>query len=866
MIRAPRSLDGALRGHGAVLGARGGDWVTARVPIDQLAAIRALSGVRGIELARRATLNADSSIRDVRADVVRTQYAPTLDQFRGSTGRGALVGIVDTGIDFRHEDFVEDDVGRPRVLFLWDQTLTGPGPGRVGDARFSYGLECTREQLASRTSCPSRDIEGHGTHVAGTAAGDGSAAHKAGTERFVYTGIAPGAELIVVKSRFTSTSVVDGVAYVFARAKELGRPAVVNLSLGFAISTHDGDDAVSLMLDALTGPGRIIVTAAGNSGNNRNAAPEGVNPSQHGAVQVAVGASGTIGFAIGPYAPQPGTENDLVLAQAFYAPADEFTVTVTKPDGGTVTAPFSPSGTVRSDLGAGLVVYNGPANGDAGLGPDLELGSLWPSSRLRVVALYIGEFDSRSPPPQIGVWTLRFDRTAGSGNGVVDAYLPLSTLAANIQFTTGASNRALVDTPGSARNVITVGGYSTRAGWRSVDGFLYIVPAEDSVATGDLLLFSSPGPTLDGRTKPEISAPGRVFSALSTDLRLIGGEIALISPDSAHVLFEGTSMAAPHVTGAVALLLAERPTLTPDEVRQLLIATARQDAFTARNYTTGGAPGTPNAAWGHGKLDVAAAVGAVSPLAGRGIAALNPTSSQAHSSRRGTAIPIASLRVGAMDAESLSVTTVAAVVDGRDADFRLEAILDLDRDREVDDDEPIAAATAAIRLEGPTSVQLAIQPGVLGISRGGTTDILLAGRLSGTTPNGTLFSVEPQLDKSTTTGARTGVVVTLTGLTLGRGVLVTTLLSAEERFNLSQNPVRFAPLIINFAEQARSVVIFDFAGRPIRRFVPLATERSVSWDLLSDGGSEVAAGAYIVYFDLPSGSIRRKIFVVRDRS
>jgi hypothetical protein len=530
------------------------------------------------------------------------------------------------------------------------------------------------------------------------------------------------------------------------------------------------------------------------------------------------------------------------------------------------TVAFSPGGTVYTDVPGGLIIYHGPANGDVALGPELELGSLWPASRARVVTLYIGEWDSGSPPPLRGEYTLRFDRTAGTGSGVVDAYLALSSLATDIEFTVGASNRALVSTPGSARNVITVGAYSTRTGWRSVDGFRYVITAGDSVASGDLLLFSSPGPTRDGRIKPEITAPGRVFSTLSSDLQLPGGALALVATDSAHIINEGTSMAAPHVTGAVALLLAQHPTLTPDEVRQILTSTARQDAFTARNYETGGTSGIPNGAWGYGKLDVAAAVGAVSPLAGRGIAALNPNARGQHSSRRGTTIPIASLRIGATDAESLFVTTLTALVDGRDAEFRLEAILDLDRDHEVDANEPVAASSGAIQLREPTLVQIAVPAGALGISRGATADILLAGRLSGATPHATVFSAEPRLESSTTTGARTGAVVTLTGLALGRSTLTTTLLARDERYNLSQNPVRSAPLIINFSEQARAIVIYDFAGRPVRRFVPLAAERSVRWDLRSDGGAEIAAGAYIVYLDLPSGVIKRKVFVVRDRS
>src|SRR5690606_39321489 len=129
----------------------------------------------------------------------------------------------------------------------------------------------------------------------------------------------------------------------------------------------------------------------------------------------------------------------------------------------------------------------------------------------------------------------------------------------------------------------------------------------------DIAWFSSGGPTRDGRLQPEVAAPGRtVVAARSRAGAFVAGRT---TPDGVHWAIDGTSMAAPHVSGAVALLLQRRPDLTPEDVKAILARTAAQDAFTARSYT-GEPPAVPNNQWGYGKLDVRAALEDLGPLAG----------------------------------------------------------------------------------------------------------------------------------------------------------------------------------------------------------------------------------------------------------
>ncbi|MCP4710001.1 MAG: S8 family serine peptidase, partial [Planctomycetes bacterium] len=116
--------------------------------------------------------------------------------------------------------------------------------------------------------CPHVDSNGHGTHVAGTAGGNGLAPNPYAD----YSGIAPNSDLIIVKGEcngsFSDDDVINGANYIFERAQALNRAAVINMSLGGHFSPHDGTSLYEQALSGLTGSGRIIVAAAGNEGND----------------------------------------------------------------------------------------------------------------------------------------------------------------------------------------------------------------------------------------------------------------------------------------------------------------------------------------------------------------------------------------------------------------------------------------------------------------------------------------------------------------------------------------------------------------------------------------------------------------------
>ena len=171
-----------------------------------------------------------------------------------------------------------------------------------------------------------------------------------------------------------------------------------------------------------------------------------------------------------------------------------------------------------------------------------------------------------------------------------------------------------------ARDAIAAASYVTRWCWAAIDNqiWCYGVPPPDP-DRGFISAFPAIGPTRDGRPKPDIAAPGQgIASARSVDANF--GDLSIINPDGIHAVVQGTSFAAPHVSGAVALLLAQDPTLDADQITVLLQNNALKDGFTGQQC---------NVTWGCGKLDISG-LGVQGPrsLAGKPLAGFRATPSR----------------------------------------------------------------------------------------------------------------------------------------------------------------------------------------------------------------------------------------------
>lgn len=465
-----------------------------------------------------------------------------------ATGHGVIVGIVDTGIDVLHRDFRVDRDGNgteegTRILYLWDQAGVGASgfPPWWGDALSEayYGRAFSRDEIERAIAAgvsPSPDVSGHGTHVAGIAAGDGSSSPAS------WRGVAPGADLVVVKTTFFEDTVVDGVRFVFEAAQALGKPAVVNLSLGGHGGPHDGSSLFERMLDALLDrPGRAIVAAAGNEGNRK--------------IHIGGDVRSTTTW-------QLDVERSTVSVQLWHSGTATFSATVRAPSGETVT------------VHPGSQRWASTTSG----GVWLDNTSL-PDPRNLARHIYLALTDV-SPGT---TWAITLTLVLGGG-GRVDGWVENPAAA---QFRDGDSSYTISE-PGNATRVITVGAYVTKTKWTSVVGEQ---TAEGEV--GSLAAFSSRGPTRDGRLKPDLAAPGAWIVSVRSQNAVPAPWLTL--PGGLYAMLLGTSMAAPHVTGAAALLFSRKPNLTWSEVKDALISGARADAQVGV---------APNPAWGAGKLDI----------------------------------------------------------------------------------------------------------------------------------------------------------------------------------------------------------------------------------------------------------------------
>ncbi|CAG0981616.1 partial Serine protease AprX, partial [Anaerolineae bacterium] len=200
--------------------------------------------------------------------------------------------------------------------------------------------------------------------------------------------------------------------------------------------------------------------------------------------------------------------------------------------------------------------------------------------------------DATAATPATGTWTLTVTNATTTPQSC-DGWMAARTVGGAGVTVAGGDNAKTVGMPGTSDGAITVASWVTRWGWPSYTGSNRVYSGTDR--TSNISTFSSIGPTRDGRQKPDLAAPGQgIVSSLSTSADTTG-QSAWIVPGQKHRVMQGTSMAAPHVTGAVALLLQHTPALLASQAKAVLTATADVDGFTGSAW---------NATWGAGKMDI----------------------------------------------------------------------------------------------------------------------------------------------------------------------------------------------------------------------------------------------------------------------
>jgi subtilisin family serine protease len=515
-----------------------------------------------------------------------------LDQFRaastnGGDGAGVIVGVVDTGIDIHHADFLDKN-GKTRIAWL----LNAEAPrGLHPEVEHAFGCDDPKQSqcavyaasdidaLIAQGGTAIHDAEGHGTHVTSIAAGNGGISIHTKPS---FAGVAPGATLVIASPStdggFFDADVLRAASFVFDRAAALGTPAplpvVCNLSLGGDFGPHDGTSALEKGLSALVGddkPGRAIVIAAGNSGALSDVG-DGPTSGIHTEARVTPG-----GITRVPLRASVSTKGQAFVWITFH-PGDAVDVALEGPDGSRWVGFVSPGNEAgyddKKDTTAGVV------NNHVG-----KSSSITADTNSAVVVVQ-------------GAWADRSEfnvllRGSGDASLWVVGTGDVGPGASIGMVFERAIRQGTVTVPASAPGLLAVGCTLNRLQWKPLDAPAIVISGLDGEANpapDGACYFSASGPTPLGVMKPELSAPGGfVVGAMSSeaDPRKIKGGLfdsagcpdankPCFLVDNEHAVAAGTSMSAPQVAGAIALLMQIDPTLTQGRVTDILEAGARK--------------------------------------------------------------------------------------------------------------------------------------------------------------------------------------------------------------------------------------------------------------------------------------------------
>lgn len=482
----------------------------------------------------------ESSISVEKSGVPFVQGDPGLALF----GRGIIIGIVDTGIDYLHPAFMHHD-RTTRILAIWDQTKEGSVPPRG----FTFGAEYTRElinfALMSEdplSIVPSVDEHLHGTAISSIVAGRPNAEN-------AFSGVVPDADLLVVKLKqakdnlkrlfsvpegalcYQESDIILGIRYLITTAKRINRPIIICLAMGSSQGGHDGRGASSMYLDYLVQqPMTGIVVSAGNEGNNLRHYYGRIERAPYmGSFQLKVGSYDKKFFMeIWPYLPSrlsieittPGRETSQIIYPLF---------------GACQRVVFQSSQTI---------VWVNNINFEEETGDQLIL--------LR--------FENTDP----GIWQFRVssdDREPFSFH----SWLPSGNLLTNETFFLNADANTTITAQGDAMHPLTVTAYNQ--------------------LNDTIIPESSRGYTRLGQIKPDIGAPGY--------------QLSCALPGNLYGTITGTGAAAAHAAGIAAMVIewsyskGNFTSITGNQINRVIVRGAQRDS--PEYY--------PNNIWGYGRID-----------------------------------------------------------------------------------------------------------------------------------------------------------------------------------------------------------------------------------------------------------------------
>lgn len=558
----------SLRALGVSIGTVAGNVATVRIPLETINHVTDLQGVLVVEAARPVSILMDSARYASRVDHLQQNPIPALSGEEISPlGTGVIIADIDAGLDFTHPAFWKMDRSESRLRRVWLQTdNSGEAP-----AAFGYGTELVTPEaiIAKGTDMSSYS---HSTHVLSIAAGADTTCGNP------YYGIARDADLVFSNFQDIDIGIPDAIKYAFNYADSMGKPAVVNMSLGTMLGPHDGTSLRDQIADALTGPGHFLVGSAGNDGYNSahmtrtftggdtllvgvGFADAGIGATPQGLLELWGDVDGNFKVAVCTINKTTGQP---VYQSRSYSASRNYNGTVT------LQKPYDQASGYFT-----IVTQKSPLNNRPMAHLELHITDYKPGA---VIAIMV----TAEAGQHVHGWT-------DTNTCCWQQWLPTMDKPDYDYLTT--------EIAGTGKQIITVGAYTTKNILLNLHGDTI----DNTFELGNIAPFSAHGPTLDGRMKPDVAAPGAwVTAAFSSYLSENDNSYVTMSDSifngrrHGYGVYEGTSMAAPQVAGIVATWLQFIPTLTPSQVREALQATAIHDKYTGT--------GTNNM-FGYGKID-----------------------------------------------------------------------------------------------------------------------------------------------------------------------------------------------------------------------------------------------------------------------
>lgn len=579
----------ALDNINALVGTKAGDVWTVRVPYNKVVEFTQISGIGYIQLDEPAKPNLDRARKTTRVDSVHAGINLPM----AYSGKDVVVGVLDFGFDYNHPSFYDTLHNQYRVKRVWELNGSGPHP-----AGYNYGTEITDEALIKAQGTDNSE-QTHGTCVAGMAAGSGygSALNNK------FRGMAYDADMVFVSVRRAAiaeqwlegsfTDFIDGLAYIFNYAQSVGKPCVANVSWGAQSGPHDGSTLFNQALNNLSGPGKVIVMSAGNEGEEKIHIAKTFTPTD-------TSVSTFLTFTSGVY------KRTWVDVWGEYGKAICGNITLYSNN-----TPGNSSGTfcIDDNIHTKALIS---ANGQDTCYVQFITSLAESNGRPRMtIDIYNKATDSvnvtlKGTDCTIHTWNEYY--YYGYTFGYQCAYDSLKQ-----PWAVSGNTVSTVSDMGAGDSILLIGAYASKVGFTDINGNNWSYSGY--VGSNRLVPFSSRGPLIDGRIKPDITAPGLTIATAvssydtaytptgtSSDLTVFAYHDSTLNKKFYYSEFTGTSASAPAASGIVALLLQANPSLGPGDVKDIITTTAITDNF------TGALPPEGNNNWGHGKINAYRAI------------------------------------------------------------------------------------------------------------------------------------------------------------------------------------------------------------------------------------------------------------------